>query len=365
MNTALAVSAAAGLPSHSDSLAGSEAEVAWRRLLAPYKKASWRSAIWQLCNTAIPFVALWVLMALSLPVSYGLTLLLAVPMVFLFIRLFIIQHDCGHGAFFPSRTANNVLGAVLGVITFFPYGYWRRTHAIHHATSGNLDDRELGDIRTQTVREYLGFSRLRRFGYRLYRHPLVMFGVGPAYQFLIKHRFPWDIPWSWKREWKSVLWTNVALVGATFGLGMTFGWGTLVLVELPIVLFAGALGVWLFYVQHQFEDTYWEHEDAWDYYRAGAHGSSFYDLHPVLHWLTGNIGYHHIHHLSSQIPNYHLAAAFYDNPELQRVTRITLRQSLSCAGLKLWDEESRKLVGFRDLPDLAVARAAGVPQLAA
>lgn len=318
----------------------------WRQLLAPYKQASWRKALVQLATSALPFIGFWYLILRSLEVSYLATLLFAVPTAFFFIRLFILQHDCGHGSFFPARRANHALGAVLGVVTLFPYGYWRRTHAMHHASNGNLDERELGDIRTLTVREYLALSRGRRLLYRLYRNPLVLFGLGPAYQFLIKHRFPWDIPFSWKREWRSVLGTDLAIVAAAVGLGQTIGWAQLALVHLTIVFIAGALGVWLFYVQHQFEETYWDRADAWDYYRAGVHGSSFYDLGPLLHWLTGNIGYHHIHHLASQIPNYRLAECFAANPAMQRVTRIGLRQSLRCAGLKLWDEERRALVGF-------------------
>ncbi len=333
-------------------------ESAWRALLAPYKKASSRSATIQLLNTAVPFVLLWGLMAAAADRSYLLTLALAVPASFLFIRLFIFQHDCGHGSFFPSRGANNVLGRILGVLTFFPYGYWKKTHAIHHATSGNLDDREFGDIDTLTVREYLALSPLKRLTYRLYRHPLVMFAVGPAYQFLLKHRFPFDIPFSWKREWQSVLWTNLGLAALYSALVAVLGWKTVLLVELPIVFLAGALGVWLFYVQHQFEDTYWEREEAWDFYRAGAHGSSFYDLGPVGHWLTGNIGYHHIHHLASQIPNYRLAACFRENPAMQRVTRLTVRASLRCARFSLWDEERKTMATFSDLGRLSARSSA-------
>ncbi|KAB2968730.1 MAG: fatty acid desaturase [Thermoanaerobaculia bacterium] len=336
----------------------------WRKLLAPYKNPSWRLASAQLLSSALPFGLLWALMAMVSGRSYLLTLLLAVPASFFFVRLFIIQHDCGHGSFFPSRRANNLLGGALGVVTLFPYGYWKKTHAIHHATSGNLDDREFGDIVTLTVREYRALPLLRRFGYRLYRHPLVMLGVGPFYQFVIKHRFPFDLPFAWKREWRSVLLTDAALAVVVTALGLTVGWTTFALVQLPIVLIAGAVGVWLFYVQHQFEDTYWEHAEEWDYYRAGAHGSSFYDLGPVGHWLTGNIGYHHIHHLASQIPNYRLAACFRDNPEMQRVTRLGLRESLRCARLALWDEERRALVPFRR-PALAAADpAAAGPRLA-
>jgi omega-6 fatty acid desaturase (delta-12 desaturase) len=244
--------------------------------------------------------------------------------------------------------ANHAVGAALGVVTLFPYGYWRRTHAIHHATSGNLDQREFGDIRTLTVGEYRARSPWGRLAYRLYRNPLILFGVGPFSQFVIKHRFPFDIPWAWRREWASALWTNLGIAAVAGGLCALVGWQTFLIVHLSIIALAGPLGVWLFYVQHQFEETYWDHEDAWDFYRAGAHGSSFYDLPRVLHWFTGNIGYHHIHHLCSRIPNYRLRQAFDENPALQRVTRLTLRQSLRCARLRLWDEERRAMVGFRE-----------------
>ena len=327
----------------------------WRRLLAPYQRSSVRKAAVQLFDTAIPFALLWYLMVRSTAVSYALTLALAVPTAFLFIRLFMLQHDCGHGSFLPSRRANQVVGGLLGVLTLFPYGSWRRTHAIHHATSGNLERRELGDVKTYTVREYLAFSPMRRFLYRLYRNPFVLLGLGPAYQFVLKHRFPFDIPWSWKREWASVLWTNLGLAALCGGLIALVGWPTFLTVHLTIVFLAGPLGVWLFYVQHQFEETYWDRDDAWDFYRAGAHGSSFYDLGPVLHWFTGNIGYHHIHHLSSRIPNYRLAEAFRENPEMQRVTRLTLRDSLRCARLRLWDEERRTMIGWSELREEAAA----------
>lgn len=319
---------------------------AWRKLLEPYKRPCTRSATIQLLNTALPFALFWYLMLKCLPVSYGLTLVLAIPTGFLFIRLFILQHDCGHGSFFPSRKANHIVGSLLGVVTLFPYGYWRRTHAIHHATSGNLEHRELGDVKTYTVREYLGWTATHRFLYRLYRHPLILLGLGPTYQFVLKHRFPFDIPWSWKREWASVLWTNLGIAAIFTALAWWHGWATVLMVHLPVVLVAGAVGVFLFYVQHQFEETYWEHEEDWEFYRAGTQGSSFLDLPRPLHWLTGNIGYHHIHHLASRIPNYRLAECYRENPDLQRVTRLTLRQGLQCLQLKLWDEDRGKLVGF-------------------
>jgi len=258
----------------------------------------------QLLDTALPFACLWYLMAESLSVSYALTLVLAIPTGFFFIRLFILQHDCGHGSLFPSRAANHVTGALLGVVTLFPYGYWRRTHAIHHATSGNLERREFGDVKTYTVREYQSFSPVHRWLYRRYRNPFVLLGFGPAYQFVLKHRFPFDIPWSWKREWASVLWTNVGIALSFSVLSWFLGWRSVLLVQAPVVLVAGAVGVFLFYVQHQFEDTYWEHEESWDFYAASVKGSSFLDLPRPLRWITANIGYHHIHHLTSRIPNY-------------------------------------------------------------
>jgi omega-6 fatty acid desaturase (delta-12 desaturase) len=333
-------------------------EGAWRQLLAPYRQASWSRATFQILNTALPFVLLWTLMVLGVRSGhYWMTLLLAVPAALLLTRLFVIQHDCGHGAFFPSRRANNLTGAVLGVVTLVPYAYWRRTHSIHHANSGNLDHRGLGDIQTLTVREYRALTPKRRFLYRLYRNSFVLFVIGPFYQFVLKHRLPLDTPRTWKKEWASVLWTDVSLAAAVTGLSLLLGWRTFLLVHLPITLVAGTVGVWLFYVQHQFEDTYWEEDSDWDFFHAGAHGSSFYDLPKVLHWFTANIGYHHIHHLTSLIPNYRLQECFRNTPEMQRVTRLTLGQSLRCAGLKLWDEERRELVGFRAVRAGAVSQA--------
>jgi omega-6 fatty acid desaturase (delta-12 desaturase) len=327
----------------------------WSARLAPYRGPDLRRSVWQLASTASLFVLAWTLMYASLRVSYALTLLLAVPTAFLLVRLFIIQHDCGHGSFFKSARASNVVGAVLGVFTMTPYQYWRRTHAMHHATSGNLEHRGHGDIDTLTVREYLARDRWGRFTYRVYRHPLVLFGIGAVLQFVVTHRLPTIVPRTWTRERRSILLTDVALVLVIVALGSLIGFTTLLWVHGPVVVISCSIGVWLFYVQHQFEPTYWEHDEQWAFDAAALQGSSYYELPPLLQWLTGNIGLHHVHHLSAGIPNYRLQQVLDDCPELRAVTRITLRESLRCVSLGLWDEESRRLVPF---PRSSGARAA-------
>ena len=322
------------------------AKAAELSLLAPYRYPDVRRSVWQIVNTAVPLTALWLLMLYFVDRAYGVTLLLSLPTAGFLIRLFIIQHDCGHGSFLKSARVSNAIGFVIGVFTLTPYHYWRKVHAMHHASSGNLERRGFGDVNTLTVREYLARSRWRRVTYRLYRNPLVMFGVGPTFEFVIKHRFPSVVPPTWKRERLSIMITNLALAAIIALMTLTIGLRHFLLVQLPVTLVASTLGVWLFYVQHQFQDTYWEHESAWDYVAAGIRGSSYYALPKVLQWLTGNIGLHHIHHLNSRIPNYRLQQALDENPELQRVTCLTLGQSLRCIFYKLWDEDHRRLVGY-------------------
>jgi len=321
----------------------------WNRVLEPYVGAdTWRSAR-QLAASVIPFVLLWWLMLRSLEVGYWLTLLLAVPAAGFMMRMFMIQHDCGHGSFFKSRAARDWVGRSIGVVLLTPYDYWKRTHAYHHAHSGDLDFRGFGDVDTVTVREYLSRPRWRRLAYRLYRHPLVLFGIAPFYQFMIKHRYPWDIPRSWTQAWRSVWWTNVALVGVLAVMWATIGLERFLLVQLPMTFIASAVGIWMFYVQHQYEDTYWHWHENWDYYDASLLGSSYLVLPKPLQWLTANIGVHHVHHMSARIPNYKLQQAHDENPEFHVVTKVRFRDTLKLVNLALWDEERGQLIRFKDL----------------
>jgi omega-6 fatty acid desaturase (delta-12 desaturase) len=326
------------------------APVAWQKIVAKYQKPDVRRSVVDILTSIVPFVALWALMVVSLEVSYWLTLALAVPAAGMAMRIFIILHDCGHGSFFKSTRANDLLGSICGVLTFTPYFLWRHRHAMHHASSGDLDRRGVGDVLTLTVREYLAAPWWKKLGYRLYRHPAVMFGLGPAYIFLIMHRFV--VPGSGVRERRSVHVTNLALLVLGLALGLTLGFDTVLLVHLPILMLSSTVGVWMFYIQHQFEDTYWEEHAEWDYSMAAMYGSSYYRLPKLLQWFSGNIGLHHIHHLSPKIPNYNLQACFDENPLFHQVTIISFWESLAAVSLKLWDEEKQRLVGFSHLKTL-------------
>jgi omega-6 fatty acid desaturase (delta-12 desaturase) len=322
----------------------------WTQILARYREpARWRSVV-ELAITVVPLVLLWIAMWAILYVGYyWFSLLIAVPAAGFLVRLFMIQHDCGHGAFFRHRLANDWVGRVLGVLTMTPYDLWRRTHAIHHATSGNLDRRGIGDVDTLTVREYLALSRWGRLRYRLYRHPAVMFGLGPAYLFLLQQRLPIGLMRGGWRPWISTMATNAAIAAIVATLMWVMGIGTFLLVHLPVMLIAAAIGVWLFYVQHQFQDTLWVPDPNWTLHEAALYGSSHYDLPAVLRWFTADIGVHHVHHLCSRIPYYRLQRVLRDHPELQDVGRLTLWQSFRCVRLVLWDETQRRLVSFREM----------------
>ena len=320
---------------------------AWSRALESYRRHDNVRAAFEALVTTVPFFALWG--ASWWAYSSGLlwlSALISIPAAAFLVRLFMIQHDCGHGSFFSSRRASDWVGRTIGVLTLTPYGVWKRTHALHHATCGNLDRRGIGDINTLTVREYASLSRMGRLGYRIYRHPLVLFGIGPAYLFFLQHRVPVGLMRSGWGPWLSSQGTNVSIAAAVGGLIWLIGPSAFAFVYLPIMVLAASAGVWLFYVQHQFEHTCWEDGERWQYVDAALHGSSFYDLPPVLRWLTANIGVHHVHHLCSRVPYHRLMSVVEEYPQLRSTGRITLGESFKAVRLTLWDENSRKLVSF-------------------
>jgi len=326
---------------------------AWVEIVKRYTVPDPRKSSWQLINSLVPFFAIWVLMYFSLSVSYLLTLALAFLNAMFLMRIFIIQHDCGHNSFFKETELNNLVGTFLGVITFTPYYAWRNSHAKHHASSGDLDFRGFGDVETLTVEEYKALPFLRKMRYRFYRHPLVLFVIGPTIMFTVLNRFPTELEKGQKREKDSIYFTNLALALVFLGAGAWIGFAQLILMWVPLMIFGSSIGVYLFYVQHQFEDTYWRWHAEWDYAEAALRGSSFFKLPKLLQWFSGNIGFHHLHHLSPKIPNYNLPKAFEENTLFQHVTAVTLWESFEAASLKLWDEEHKKLVSFRHLKSAA------------
>ena len=321
----------------------------WTKILGRYREPSHARSLFELIITVGPFVLLWVLMWIALDVGYWLSLIIALPAAGFLVRLFMIQHDCGHGAFFRHRLVNDWVGRVIGTLTLTPYGFWRHSHAVHHASSGNLGRRGIGDIATLTVREYLSLSWWGRLRYRLYRHPIVMFGVGPAYLFILQHRLPVGMMGKGWQPWLSTMATNAGIAFIIVGTMWLVGVGPFLLVHVPITLLAASIGVWLFYVQHQFEDTFWTDPASWSLHEAALHGSSHYDLPGVLRWFTANIGVHHVHHLCSRIPYYRLPQVLRDHPELKGMGRLTLLQSFGCVRLTLWDETRRRLISFKEL----------------
>jgi omega-6 fatty acid desaturase (delta-12 desaturase) len=329
---------------------GTPSPPSWSSAVRRFGSSRATHAIWQLATTAGLLIGVWILMQLNLSygVGYWATLLLAIPAAGLVVRLFMIQHDCGHGSFFRSRWVNDMVGRMIGVLTLTPYDQWRRAHAYHHAHAGNLDSRGIGDIDVLTVSEYRALSRFRRLLYRLYRNPFVFFGVGPIYLFVFKQRFPFRSRPGGSRGTWSVLATNAAIAGAV-AAGMYFmGSADFLLVQVPVTLLASSTGVWLFFIQHQFERTYWERREEWSFEEAALHGSSHYDLPRLLSWFTADIGIHHIHHLCSKIPNYRLRECAAATPGLPSVNRLTFWESLKCMRLALWDEQRQRLIGFRE-----------------
>ena len=323
-----------------------ETPARWQPIVAKYQSSELRRSLWQVANSILPLLLLWYVMLRSLEVGYWLTLLLAVPTAGFMLRTFIIFHDAGHGSFFKSTRANTIIGWITGILTFTPYEYWRHDHAVHHATTGDLDRRGKGDVYTMTVEEYLAAPWWSKTIYRLTRTPLIMFTVGPLIQFTVVNRF--YPPGTGRRERNSVHLTNLALAVVIGALVWLIGWQAFVLVELPVMLIASVVGVWMFYVQHNFDRTYFVRNEDWVFFTAGMNGSSYYQLPRLLQWFTGNIGFHHIHHLSPRIPNYKLPICYQENPVFH-VRPVTIPLSLKSLGYRLWDEQQQRLVGFREL----------------
>ena len=329
----------------------------WVNIVAPYRRSDAKKSLWQLGSTfallVLSFAAMYWTLAAGL---WWITILLAVPTAGFLIRLFIFQHDCGHGSFFKSRKANDRVGLALSLFTMTPYYHWRKRHAIHHANSSNLDERFIGDVPTWTVDEYLEKDRWDRLKYRVFRFPFTLFVIVPFAVFFIGHRLPTKD--STPKERNGIIWTNIAIAVYWALIIAVVGWQAFLIVHIPVLWLASAFGTWMFFVQHQFEDTYWEHTEEWDYTLAGLKGSSYYKLPRVLQWFTGNIGFHHIHHLSPRIPNYRLEECHNDNPIFHNVLTMTLRTSLETTFLSLWDKKQRRLISFRELRALQRAEAA-------
>jgi omega-6 fatty acid desaturase (delta-12 desaturase) len=318
----------------------------WYPVLATFRNFDSRKAIWQLINTLVPYSCLWYMMirSIQLGYSYALTLVLALPAAAFLVRVFILFHDCVHGSFFMSKNANTFFGHLLGVLVFTSFEDWRFSHLRHHVTYANLDARGFGDIWTLTLKEYEDLPKSKRLGYRLYRNPVVLIGLGALFIFLLSNRLPTRRVK--RKERMSVLFTNLLIVAVFLAAAQVIGWRTYLLIQLPVLWFAGVAGIWLFYVQHQFEGGYWARKSAWEPLRAAMEGSSFYKLPTVLRWFSSNIGYHHVHHLSPRIPNYHLKKCYHTVPALQAKAPITIVKSLSYIRLKIWDEERQKMDAF-------------------
>ncbi|GGI13095.1 fatty acid desaturase [Gottfriedia solisilvae] len=318
-----------------------------RKQIIPYEKSNLKASVWQMINTFVPFIILWILAYKSLSTSIFLTLIFDLAAALFLIRIFIIFHDCCHQSFFKNKTANKILGTITGIVTLFPFSQWKHSHSIHHATSSNLDKRGVGDMWVLTVEEYVSASVWKKLAYRLYRNPLIMFGFGPIYIVLISNRF--NAKNAKLKERLNTYITNIAIVGLSALFCWQIGWENFLIIQGPIFFVSAALGIWLFYVQHQFEDSYFEEDENWDYVKAAVEGSSFYKLPKLLQWLTGNIGYHHVHHLSPRVPNYHLEDVHNNTLPLQNVPTITLKTSLSSLKFRLWDQENKKFISFKEL----------------
>ena len=319
----------------------------WRESLAPYARPYISRSLLDIATAVVPYIGLSVVMYLLLSVSYLLVLLVAIPTAGFMLRTFILFHDCAHGSHLPTKRANAWLGAVWGLLVFSPFASWRHNHAVHHATAGDLDRRGVGDVATLTVREYYALARRGRLAYRLFRNPIVMFGIGPIWAMVIQPRMVKRADRA--RLQRSIIAMDIALALLIGSLCWLIGWDSYLLVQLPTVMLAGSAGVWLFYVQHQFEDTYWQSSDEWTYADAALRGSSYLKLPKVLQWFTGNIGLHHVHHLSARVPNYNLQRAHDNNPIFHDVPTLTLRDGMKATRFKLYDCERRRLVTWAEV----------------
>lgn len=318
--------------------------------VSPYAHSTVQKSLLQIINTIIPFIILWILALASLQFSVWLAIPIAVCASGFVVRIFIIFHDCAHLAFFKNNRINRFVGIITGILTLFPYEQWKNEHAVHHATSSNLDKRGIGDIWIMTIQEYIDASFWKRLIYRVHRNPFVLFGLGPLYLYLIKNRF--NRKGARRKEKLHTYLTNSAIVLLYALLIWGVGWKAFCIIQLPILMIAGSLGIWLFYVQHQFEDSYFENEEEWDFVKAAVDGSSYYKLPRFLQWITGNIGYHHVHHLIPRVPNYNLKKAHEATPELQHVTTINIRTSLQSLRFRLYDEKNKTFVSFKGIRTL-------------
>lgn len=321
----------------------------WQKIVKKYQIPNTKKAVLQVFTSFLPFFALWALMYWSLGISYWLTLGLGVLNAFFLVRIFIIQHDCGHHSFLKSRKWNNAIGFVCSFFSLIPYKYWSRSHNFHHAHNGMLEFRDIGDVDLLTVKEYEALPKWKQIKYRIYRSPVVMFIIGPLYYLLIHNRFPFINLKGWKKVRQSLIWSNLFLVLFYLSLGFTFGWKNFLLVQAPIIFFFAIIAIWFFYVQHQHEESYKQWKENWEYLLSAIKGSTYYKLPKPMMWLTGNIGFHHIHHLSSLIPNYNLEKCNRDHPIFQKyVTTLSFRKSLECIFHKLWDEETQRMISFSE-----------------
>ena len=325
----------------------------WREIVRNYQVPDTGKAIWQICNTFFPFIGICVLMYFSMDYSYLLTIALGLLNSFFLVRIFIIQHDCGHQSFLNSKLANNIIGRVCAFFSLIPYRYWAKSHSFHHAHNAQLGFSDIGDITTLTVEEYRKLDKWGKFKYRLYRSPLIMFTIGPVYYLLIHSRLPLISLKGWKKERNSVLRTNLYLVLFYAILGYVIGYVTLLKISIPIIVIFSIIAIWFFYVQHQHNPNYKQPKDNWEYLLAAVKGSTYYKLPKFLHWLTGNIGFHHIHHLNSKIPNYNLAKCHKENPVFDKIAvKMTFFESFACVFNKLWDEERGRMISFSQFAKL-------------